>query len=61
VLYTEKKAAAMKTFSLQDISIESGADFLDILPIFIFVAFVGPFLLVAYTVGLISDLVGWLD
>ena len=48
-------------FSTKDLRVESAADFIDILPIFIFVAFIGPFLLVAYTVGLISDLVGWLD
>lgn len=48
-------------FSSKDLRVESAADFLDIAPIFIFCAFIGPFILVAYTVGLISDLVGWND
>ena len=48
-------------FTTEDLKIESAADFFEFLPIFIFVGFVGPFLLVAYTVGFISDLVGWLD
>ncbi len=48
-------------FSVDDLQIESASDFIEFLPIFIFVAFVGPFLLVAYTVGFVSDLVGWLD
>ena len=48
-------------YTSEDLRIESVADFIEFLPIFIFVAFVGPFLMVAYTVGFISDLVGWLD
>ena len=48
-------------FSSKDLRVESAADFLDILRVFIFCALVAPFLLVAYTVGFISDLVGWLD
>ncbi len=48
-------------YTSEDLRIESVSDFVEFLPIFIFVAFVGPFLLVAYTVGFISDLVGWLD
>lgn len=48
-------------YTSEDLRIESAADFVEFLPIFIFVAFVSPFLLVAYTVGYISDMVGWLD
>ncbi len=48
-------------FTSEDLRVESAADLIDILPIFIFCAFIGPFILVAYTIGLISDLVGWLD
>jgi hypothetical protein len=48
-------------FSSEDLRITSAKDFLEFLPIFFFVGFVAPFLLVSYTVGYISDLVGWLD
>ncbi len=48
-------------FSSEDLRITSVSDFLEFLPIFFFVGFVAPFLLVAYTVGYISDVVGWLD
>ncbi len=48
-------------FTSEDLRITSVVDFLEFLPIFIFVAFVSPFLLVAYSVGFISDMVGWLD
>lgn len=48
-------------FTSEDLRITSVADFFEFLPIFIFVAFVSPFLLVAYSVGFISDMVGWLD
>ncbi len=48
-------------FTSEDLRITSVGDFLEFLPIFIFVAFVSPFLLVAYSVGFISDMVGWLD
>ncbi len=48
-------------YTSEDLRITSAADFLEFMPIFIFVAFVGPFLLVAYSVGFVSDLVGWLD
>ncbi len=48
-------------FTAEDFHIESFQDFLDILPVFIFIGLVSPFLIVAYTVGFISDKVGWLD
>jgi hypothetical protein len=48
-------------FTAEDFHIESFQDFLDVAPIFIFMGLVSPFLIVAYTVGFISDKVGWLD
>lgn len=48
-------------YTSEDLRIDSAEGFLEFLPIFIFVAFVSPFLLVAYSVGFISDMVGWLD
>ena len=48
-------------FSAEDFDIGTPAEFLEFLPILIFAAFVSPFLIVAYTIGFISDKVGWLD
>lgn len=48
-------------FTAEDFHIESFSDFLEFAPIFIFMGLVSPFLIVAYTVGFISDKVGWLD
>lgn len=48
-------------FTAEDFHIESLSDLLDFAPIFIFMGLVAPFLIVAYTVGFISDKVGWLD
>jgi hypothetical protein len=48
-------------FSSEDFRVESVGDLLMFMPIFIFVAFVFPFLFAAYQLGFVMDKVGWLD
>ncbi len=47
-------------FSKEDFKVESLAEFIELAPILIFVALVAPFILVAYKVGFVMDMVGWL-
>lgn len=48
-------------YSAEDLTIESGVDLLKFLPILIFCGLCGPFLIAAYTIGALSEVVGWLD
>ena len=47
-------------FTKEDFSIKDPQDLIDIAPIVVFLALVGPFLLAAYTLGFVMDAVGWL-
>lgn len=48
-------------FSKDDFNIGSPQDFLEFLPIFIFIALIAPLIVAAYTVGFVLDKTGWLD
>ncbi len=47
-------------FSKEDFQIDSAEEFVEFLPIFIFCALVAPFVLVAYKIGFLMDVSGWL-
>jgi hypothetical protein len=47
-------------FSKEDFKIESAEDLIEFLPILIFVGLVAPFILAAYKVGFVMDMLGWL-
>lgn len=47
-------------FSKEDLKIESAEEFIEFLPIAIFLGLVAPFLIAAYTVGFVMDVTGWL-
>lgn len=47
-------------FSKEDLKIEDPAELVEFLPIFIFIGFVAPFLIAAYTLGFVMDVTGWL-
>ena len=48
-------------FSAEDFKIDDFGEFLKAAPIFVFIAFVGPFLLAAYSAGAIMGILGWTD
>ena len=48
-------------FSKEDFQVEDMSDLLANAPVFIFVAFVAPFLVAAYSLGFIMDVIGWTD
>jgi len=48
-------------FSKEDFVIDDISEFLKMAPIFIFIAFVGPFLLLSYSVGALIGATGWAD
>lgn len=48
-------------FSRDDLQIESIGELLEFLPILIFVALVAPFVIVAYKLGFLLDVLGILD
>lgn len=48
-------------FSKEDFQINSAEEFIDFLPIFIFCGLVAPFVLVAYKIGFLMDITGWLN
>jgi hypothetical protein len=48
-------------FSREDLKIDSTQEFIEFLPIFIFIGLVAPFLLAAYTVGFFLDKAGLLQ
>jgi len=47
-------------FSREDFKIESIEDLIEFAPILVFVGFVAPFLIAAYTLGFFMDITGWL-
>jgi len=47
-------------FTRDDFRIDSIQDFLEFLPIVLFIGLVGPFLIGAYTVGFFMNVTGWL-
>jgi len=48
-------------FSLEDLKVDSVEELLLFLPILPFVGLVAPFVLAAYGLGFVMDLVGWLE
>ncbi len=48
-------------FTAEDFKIDSFGDFLLFIPIAPFVGLVAPFLIAAYTLGLVMDVTGWLE
>ena len=48
-------------FSPEDLSIETIPELFRFMPILIFCGLCGPFLITVYTIGFVSDLIGWLD
>lgn len=48
-------------FTKEDFRITSADEVLDFLPIAVFLAFIGPFILIAYSVGFLLDRTGRLD
>lgn len=51
----------MSMFTSEDFRIESVQDLVEFLPVAIFIGLIAPFLILAYTIGFVSDVVGWLD
>lgn len=47
-------------FSKEDFKVDNVMDLVEFLPILIFVALVAPFVIVAYKVGFVMDITGWL-
>ena len=48
-------------FTREDFQIESVSDLMLFLPIAPFIGLVAPFLLAAYTLGAVMDMIGWLE
>jgi hypothetical protein len=48
-------------FSKEDFEIGDTEEFLEFLPIFAFIALISPLILVAYKLGFVFDMTGWLD
>jgi hypothetical protein len=48
-------------FSKEDFEIGNVDEFVEFLPIFIFIALIAPLVIVAYKLGFIFDISGWLD
>lgn len=48
-------------FSMDDLKVESFGELIEFLPIFIFIAFVAPFLIAAYSLGFVMDVTKWLN
>jgi hypothetical protein len=48
-------------FSKEDLKIGNTDEFVEFLPIFVFIALIAPLVLVAYKLGFVFDKVGWLD
>jgi hypothetical protein len=48
-------------FSRDDFKVEDFGDLLASAPVFVFVAFVGPFVVAAYSLGFVMDVIGWTD
>jgi hypothetical protein len=47
-------------FSKEDFKIDNFEEFLEFVPVFIFIAFVAPFLIAAYKLGFLMDVTGFL-
>ncbi len=47
-------------FSKDDFKITDPSEIIEIAPLFILLALVGPFLMAAYALGFVMDLTGWL-
>jgi hypothetical protein len=47
-------------FSRDDFRVDDVGDFVEFLPVFIFIGLVAPFLIAAYTAGFVMDATGWL-
>ena len=48
-------------FSKDDFKIKDMDDFVEFLPVFVFIALIAPLVLSAYGLGFIMDQTGWLD
>ena len=48
-------------FTVEDFRIDNAAEFVQFLPIFIFIALCSPYLIAAYSLGFAMDVVNWLD
>jgi hypothetical protein len=48
-------------FTSEDFRIESAADFFQFLPIIFFIVFIAPFLILAYKIGFVMKITGFLD
>lgn len=48
-------------FSKEDFDIGNPQDFIEFLPIFIFIALIAPLIVAAYTLGFVLDKTGWLE
>jgi hypothetical protein len=48
-------------FSKDDFKIGSVDDFVEFLPVFVFIALIAPLVLAAYGLGFVMDQTGWLD
>lgn len=48
-------------FSRDDFKIHSVQEFVEFLPIVVFLGLVAPFLIGAYTIGFVMDVTGWLN
>ncbi len=48
-------------FSKEDFDIGNTQDFIEFLPIFIFIALIAPLIVAAYTLGFVLDKTGWLE
>ena len=48
-------------FSKEDLKIEDPIELIEFLPIAVFIGFVAPFLIGAYTLGFVMDQIKWLD
>lgn len=48
-------------FGKDDFRIDNAEDFLEFLPIFVFIALIAPLVIAGYTLGFILDQTGWLE
>ncbi len=48
-------------FTSEDFRIHSVPELLEFLPIVIFIGFIAPFLILAYTIGFLMNVTRWLD
>lgn len=48
-------------FSKEDFKINDMNDFIEFLPVFVFIGLIAPLVIAAYTLGFLMDQTGWLD